>query len=135
MGSGSDGGGTDAGCWSCGLPSGTFTLAYPVSEDDCVIAFVNGPSYPITAEPEVVLSGTSPSALHVEFRWWTDWEMTLCAGDVAADGSWSCAESSLYNHATVSGRIDGMSATASLDYTESDYRLTCPHLAGMASSM
>lgn len=129
-----DGGGADAGCWSCGLPSGTFTLAYPVSEDDCVITFVNGPSYPITANPEVVLSGTSPSALHVELRWWTDWEQTLCAGDVAPDGTWSCAEQSLYNHATASGRIDGLSATASLDYTEDDYHLVCPHLAGTAVS-
>lgn len=129
-----DAGGADAGCWSCGLPSGTFTLAYPVSEDDCVITFVNGPSYPITAEPEVVLSGTSPSALHVELRFWDDWEQTLCAGDLGLDGTWSCAEQSLYNHATASGRIDGLSATASLDYTEDDYHLVCPHLAGTAVS-
>ena len=121
--------GTDADCWSCGLPDGTVGTTTMLSEADCVIHFFDGVSDPIADEIFVVLRGTSPGALTVDVQIDIA-DKLVCSSPVAADGTWSCSETSNYNAAMATGRIDGTTFTASWRWEEDDYTLTCPTMTG-----
>ena len=126
-----DGGGnTDAGCWSCGLPTGAVGSTVELGQPDCIIHFMpTGYTYSIADRIFVVLRGTSPSALSVDVQI-NIADKLVCSSPVASDGSWHCTEHSIYNSAIASGQITGTTFTASWFWEETDYMLTCPMLSG-----
>ncbi len=119
--------GNDAGCWSCGLPSGMFSSTYTLTQSDCTFDFSNGSESKGSADISVVLHGTSPNALEVDVYFVSPTK--VCTVPVAADGSWSCFVDYSVSNTSVAGHINGSSMVGSLAHSEQTYDLVCSNLS------
>jgi hypothetical protein len=119
----------DAPCWSCGLPTGTVSSTVKLEQDDCRIHFVTGQEYPIADTLYVVLKGTSPGALAVDVQMHIA-DAFVCSSEVAADGSFRCTRTTIYNSSHAIGQITGTTFTVDWYWQEDDYWLKCPMMVG-----